>query len=455
MSLRVIMRALAAMIAVACTGAVAPVSGLSMVAAQPAVADPFYQYDGADPLSSYEPGAVLKTRTVPYNFLNVPTPLQAVQVLYRSTDALGRPSANVTSVLKPLTGKTDKVISYQSFYDSLNPDDSPSRAIAGNAPIADWTPSGRNFNIGGTFTSIEAPLFAPLFAQGYAIVIPDTEGPHANFAAGPEYGKMTLDSLRAAFNAPETGLAPEAKIGLMGYSGGAIASNWAAILAPDYAPDINKNLIGVAQGGLLVNPATNLKYASGSLGWGGVVGMAVVGIARSYEIDFGPYITERGREIMARLEDASIGNVLMQYPGLTWQELVKPEYANPNTIPEFVDVVNKINMGTAPIPTIPMFVAQATNGIIEGTQAGAPGIGAGDAIMVAGDVRSLMNRYCEAGLEIQYDQYDLLSHIPGAMLWLPGALMWLNDRFNGVATPSNCGSIALGNSLEPQYLVIE
>ncbi len=155
MSSRVLSRAVVGVLALALTGVGAPVA-----LAQPVLAkspdDGFYSYDGAAPLSSYAPGAVLETRTVPYTVLNIPTPIQAVQVLYRSTDALGQPSANVTSILRPANAQPNKVVSYQSFYDSLNPDDSPSRAIAGNTPIGDLTPSGRNFNIGGTFTSIEA-----------------------------------------------------------------------------------------------------------------------------------------------------------------------------------------------------------------------------------------------------------------------------------------------------------
>lgn len=437
--------AIALVAAAALAGAAIPEA-----AAEPRVFDTFYDYDGPTPLSSYAPGDVLKTRTAPYHVLNIATPLQAVQLLYRSTDALGRPSANVTSILRPPNAQPGKVLSYQSAYDSLNPDDSPSRAIAGNTPIGQWTPSGRNFNIGGTAASGEAAAFGPMLALGYTVVIADTQGPDADFAAGPEYGMLTLDSLRASRQAPKTGITSADQIALMGYSGGAIATNWAAILAPSYAPDVNDDLIGAAQGGLLVNPANNLRYASGSTLWGGVVAMAVVGIARSYDIDFDRYLSDVGRELLPRIEDASIVNVLAQYPGMTWQQLVKPEYADPNSVPEYVDAVNKINMGTAPTPTIAIFIAQAANGILEGTQPGGPGIGAGDGVMITGDVAALAGRYCDAGLPIQYDQYDTLSHFPGAALWLPGALQWLTDRFNGTPAPTNCGKIAPGNSLAPQ-----
>ena len=59
-------------------------------------------------------------------------PISAVQLTYRTVDAQNRPVVNVTSVLKPPGGvDPSRAIAYQSFYDSLNPEDSPSRAIAG------------------------------------------------------------------------------------------------------------------------------------------------------------------------------------------------------------------------------------------------------------------------------------------------------------------------------------
>src|SRR5262245_51164280 len=91
--------------------------------------DAFYQYTGSTPLSSYAPGTVLKTRKISYHIVGLATPLKATQLLYRSTDAQQRPAANVTTVVQPtcfLCLNRDKVISYQSFYDSLNPNDEPS-----------------------------------------------------------------------------------------------------------------------------------------------------------------------------------------------------------------------------------------------------------------------------------------------------------------------------------------
>ena len=86
------------------------------------------------------------------------------------------------------------------------------------------------------------------------------------------YGYNTLDSLRAALKSPATGLTSTTKIGLAGYSGGAIATEWAAQLAPTYAPEINSDIVGAAMGGVLVDPAHNLKYIEGSSTWASVIG---------------------------------------------------------------------------------------------------------------------------------------------------------------------------------------
>lgn len=410
-----------------------------------AESDDFYTDTAGVQLDSVPPGTVLKTRTVDYHVAGIPLPLTAVQLTYRSTDALGAPTVNVTSVIRPPGASGSKVVSFQSMYDSLNPADNPSRAIAADVRLGSLTPSGRNVEAGSLIASGETIEFAPLLAQGYTVVIPDTEGQDAHFGAGPENGLHTLYSLRAARSAPQTGIAPDAKIGLMGYSGGAIATNWAAILAPEYAPDINADLVGTAEGGILAAPANSLKYANGSLGWAGVVGMAVVGIARSYHIDFTPYLSDFGKRVVAQLQDASILNVLFQYPGLTWQQMMKPEFADPNSVPEYVDIVNKLNMNTAALPTTPLFVAQGANGILEATLPGGPGIGPGDAIMVTGDVRAMVNRYCDAGVPVEYDQHDLLDHGLALTAWLAHSPQWLADRFAGLPAPTNCGHIAPGN----------
>ena len=180
------------------------------------------------------------------------------------------------------------MISYQSAYDSLNQNDEPSYAISGG------------LTLGGVVSSVEVAVFGPFIADGYTVIVPDTEGQRADFAAGPEYGMNTLDSIRAAFNSSTVGLPSDAKVAMLGYSGGAIATEWAAELAPTYAPDVNARMIGAAMGGVLVDPAHNLQYVEGSWIWAGVMPMAMVGIARAFEVDFTPYLSDLRREGLQR-----------------------------------------------------------------------------------------------------------------------------------------------------------
>lgn len=428
--------ATAVVVGTASTATAAPTAGARVATT---TSDPFYRYDGGKPLSSYRPGDVLKKRTLNYHVFGIPTPLKAIQLLYRTTDAQGRPSANVTTVVRSPHGDGSKAVSYQSFYDSLSPEDGPSRAIAGDV------------SLGGVIANAESVILAPLLLKGYDLVIPDTEGQNADFAAGPEYGTNTLDSIRAGIRAEETGLHAGTRFGLFGYSGGAIATNWTSALAPAYAPEVNKQLVGFAEGGLLVAPAHNLKYVDGALAWNGVIPMALIGVSRSYGIDLTPYLSAKGLAVVKDLERGSIVDALGRHPGMAWKDMAKPEYKDPNSVPTFVAAVNKINLGQAATPTVPGFIGQGNAGWLEGTFNNPPGIGTGDGVMVAGDVRALARQYCATGNNaIKYEQYGLLSHVGAMPYWAPRAMAWLDDRFEGKAAPTSCGRIPAGNSLEPE-----
>ena len=88
---------------------------------------------------------MLKTRTLSYHVAGVPLPIKAVQLLYRSTSETGQPTVNVTSVLEPpLRLGAPTIVSYQSFYDSLNPEDEPSYAISGGVTLGGLIPTAES-----------------------------------------------------------------------------------------------------------------------------------------------------------------------------------------------------------------------------------------------------------------------------------------------------------------------
>jgi len=423
--------------------AVLAVTTSSVHAGAATVTDPFYTYTGATPLKSIAPGTVVNTRTVTYHVAGMPTALIAQQLLYRTNDAQNRPVVNVTSVIRSPVSN-GRAISYQSAYDSLNPYDEPSQVIAGDRDVT------KIINVGTLLYSAESIPLSTLLLLGYNVIVPDTEGQTADFAAGPEYGMTTLDSIRAALNTPSTGLAPTSKVAMIGYSGGAIATNWAAQLAPSYAPDINKQLVGAAEGGVLVDPAHNLRYVDGSIVWGGVAAAALAGLSRGFGFDLTPYLSDSGVAVFNDIQNQSLAYILPKYTGLHWATLFKPRYANDiNSIPAYVTYANKVNAGLAASPTIPMYIGQGTAGVLDGTF----GSQVGDGVMLAYDVRALAQKFCASGVPVVYTEYPL-EHAGAIAPWVAGMLPWLYDRFGGKAAPSNCALTALlpSNSLAPETL---
>ena len=407
-------------------------------AATPPSQDPFYRYGGSQSLGLMAPGTVLKTRTLSAHVAGVPVPVTAVQLLYRTTTATGRATVNVTSVLLPPVAPGEpSVVSYQSFYDSLNNEDEPSYAISGGLAL------------GGLIPDAESGLIAPALLAGNTVVISDTEGENADFAAGPEYGFNTLDSLRAALNSPATRLAGARRIGLMGYSGGAIATGWAMQLAPSYAPELDSKLVGAAFGGVPVDIDHNLHYIDGTLLWSGGMPLVLIGIARAYHLDLARYMSAYGRELDEKLQHASITEAFGQYRDVTWTSLFTARYPTPESIPAFAKILNKLMMGDPGVATAPLFIVQGAGGELEGTPGNKPGIGPGDGATIAGDVRTLAREYCSGGTKVEYKEAPLLSHFGAGSQWIPEAYVWMTERLSGMPANQDCAEIAPGNSLQP------
>ncbi|WP_295646698.1 hypothetical protein [uncultured Corynebacterium sp.] len=86
-------------------------------------------YHESRDLNAFKPGDILGQRQISYHALGLKIPVNVIQIRYRTTDAQGRPSVGVTSVVQPTAKPNVKLVSYHSVYDSLNPEHSPSRAI--------------------------------------------------------------------------------------------------------------------------------------------------------------------------------------------------------------------------------------------------------------------------------------------------------------------------------------
>ncbi len=381
--------------------------------------DPFYTYSGS--LAGVAPGAVLKTRPITLQGATLGGAFSASQVLYRTTGELGQPTVTVATIIKPLLPLPTKIVSYQTAYDALGAQCDPSYTLQGG--------SG-----GDSTSSAEAQVISAYVATGDTVVVPDYEGTNLDWGAGQESGYGTLDGIRAAEQVlgVSQGSTP---VAMVGYSGGSIATEFASELQPTYAPSLD--LVGVAEGGVPVDFAHNLNYINGSQSWSGVIPAVLVGIGRAFNIDMSKYASPYGMQVVNEVQHQCINSFYGNYPGLTVQKLLKPQYQNFLGIPLIARITNELTMSDTGTPHGPLFIGV---GNADGT---------GDGVMVAADVRELAYTYCQRGVSVQFNEYNGDDHTAAAVPFEIAAFSFVNQRLSGLAASNGCSSITPGNSLAP------
>jgi hypothetical protein len=366
---------------------------------------------------------VLKERPVTIVISGSQRPFSAFQVLYRTSGELGQPTVTVATVIRPTkVSPTLRLVSYQTFYDALGAQCDPSYTLRGGNPSY-------------SDAQDDALLMENYLAAGDTVVTADYEGEGLDWTAGQESGYDTLDGIRAAEHA--LGAPASTPVGLVGYSGGSIATEWATELAPNYAPELH--LVGAAEGGIPVDYAHNLNYINGSPGWSGIIPGTLVALTRAFHARLTPYLSAYGRKLAAQAAHACINTLYGAHPGLKVSQLFAPRYQSPLRIPQFVSIVDHLIMGSAPgHPQEPLFMGV---GNADGT---------GDGVMVAADVEALAHEYCSQGVPVQFDEYKGDSHTQAAIPFEAAALPYLAARFEGAAPQSNCSSVGTGDSIAPQ-----
>jgi hypothetical protein len=384
--------------------------------------DPFYRYTGSTPLKKIAPGTVLRHRTVPLSpGPGMATPVDAEQLLYRTTGQRGEPTVTVTTVLVPAptpapsTPATTNIVEYLSFYDGLGSQCDPSYTLAGG-DTGDATSQQQ--------AQEEALLVSWYLSQGDIVTVPDFEGTGLHWMAGRESGYAALDAIKATQS--YLGVAPRTtKVGLSGYSGGSVAANWASELAPAYAPTVN--IVGVAEGGIPANYVNHLAYIDGTDEYSAAIPGELLGLSRAYGVDLTKYLSSYGRKVVAEISNVCIASAFGKYPGLTVRSIMRPEYADLGRVEPFASMLRAQTMGTATThPRAPLFMAV---GNVDGT---------GDGAMVAADVKALARRYCAEGVPVVYQEYPGASHIQAAAYFEPQTGPFLQARFAGVPFVSDC-----------------
>jgi triacylglycerol lipase len=366
--------------------------------------DPFYDPPAGFPHST--PGTVLRSRDVELAFLGViPQRVTATQLLYRTTDMHGRAEAAATTVIVPAERDEQAVtpvVSYQCAIDAVTSRCFPSYALRRRAMAP------------GALAQFEFLLIAAALAEGWAVSVPDHEGRNGMWGAPYEPGYHVLDGLRAALNTERFGLSPSAPIGLWGYSGGGLASAWAAEMSGSYAPELN--IVGAVLGSPVGDLGHTFRRLNGTY-MSGLPALVVAALADIYpELNrvIQAHTTEEGKALLQRLHKWTTAEAIIRMAKKDMGDMLDRPLEQILDTPEVKHVFDDIKLGAA-VPTPPVLIIQAVH----------------DQLISVEDIDELADTYESGGASVTYHRDVFSEHILLHPMSAPMTLRWLTDRFNG------------------------
>ena len=364
--------------------------------------DPFYQ-----PPRGYqhaEPGTVLRSRDVELAFLGlIPQPVTATQLLYRTMDMNGEPEATVTTVIVPAELDPEQacpLLSYQCAIDAVSSRCFPSYALRRRAKAL------------GSVSQFELLLVAAALAEGWAVSVPDHEGVQGMWGAPYEPGYRVLDGIRATLSSERVGLSPSAPIGLWGYSGGGLASAWAAEMCGGYAPELD--IVGAVLGSPVGDLGNTFRRLNGGF-LAGLPAMVVAALAHAYpDLDrvIKEHTNDEGRALLDQLETMTTAGAVIRLAGRDMGDFLDEPLEDILSTPEVRYVFDSIKLGAA-VPTPPVLIVQAVH----------------DYLIDVNDIDALADAYSAGGARVTYHRDAFNEHMCLHPLSAPMTLRWLTDRF--------------------------
>jgi len=363
-------------------------------------------YAAPSNLSGMANGTVIRSRGTYLSFLGLPLPIQSWQLLYKSTDAKGQPVADSTSLIIPLGSfggpGPRPLVSYQAAEDSVG---------AQCAPGFSLTSFSNPAVIGDVLQASQALL------HGWALAIPDYEGPESQFIAGAQAGHAVLDGVRAVQHFSPSGLNPQTPTALWGYSGGGAATGWASELQSSYAPELK--VVGTAEGGVPADLGMLVNQINGGV-FAGFEFIGVLGLWRAYpEMALDPVLNQAGRDLLNANQNSCLGSVLLQGAFKKLDDYT----VRPNVIAEplYQSIMAQNKLGQR-MPAAPVFNYGAMF----------------DQIVPSQGNDNLVAAYCAGGVKVVKERYLLAEHVTAAAEGLFSALNFLGDRFAGKPVQSTC-----------------
>ncbi|GAA2059472.1 lipase family protein [Williamsia deligens] len=341
----------------------------------------------------------------------VPQRVRAAQLNYRTVDLHGEPMVAVTTVLVPERGIADRptpVVSYQCAIDAITGRCFPSYALRRRAHAV------------GALPQFEFLLISALLAEGWVVSIPDHEGPQGLWGIPREPGYVTLDGLRAVLAYEPAHVHPRSPAALWGYSGGGLASAWAAEMYARHAPELN--LVGAVLGSPVGDLGHTYERLNGAL-FSGLPALVVSALRHVYpELDriIDEHATPSGRAKLAALQSMTTTEAVVRFMFTDMGAFLDRPLDEILALPQVREVFDSIRLGQSP-PTIPVLIVQACN----------------DTIVAVDDIDELVRTYVAAGTDVTYHRDRFSEHMLLHPLSAPTALRWLRERMEGRPVDEN------------------
>lgn len=359
-------------------------------------------------------GDLLRYRPAVVNLGAGAPAVQAWNVLYRSTDALGQPNVVSGTVLVPAATWTGSglrpVLGYAVGTHGLAQGCAPSIQMA----------QGSDY---------EAANIAAALSKGYAVLVSDnpgyTTGATPSYLAGKAQGQAVLDLFRAATLVPGAGISSSAKVGIWGYSQGGQSAAWAGELKGSYAP--NLPLAGIAAGGTPADFLTTANTLDGSAGEAFLL-MGVIGLATQYptQIPVDTLTNANGQAAIAQGKSECVFEALFDFMNHRISEytLNNQTLAQLTAIPSVNQTLVAQNLGNTRIP-VPVYQYH----------------GKADEFIPIAQHTALKRKYCGKFTNTTFAAYPS-EHIATQFQAAPYVLGWMGDRFAGKYTAGTCLTFA-------------
>jgi triacylglycerol lipase len=399
----------------------------------PPPGDPFYR--PPSPIPAGKPGKVIRLRQICLGNANVSFPYRAWEVMYLTTGALGangqpssfhaKPAVATGLLIEPINRGTAVKRPLLAWAPA---EDSNSTLIAPSYQIAQWLPGP------------DASLMQWAMGHGWAVMLPDYEGPDSAFAAGPLEGHAFLDGIRAAEQLSSlAGLdGTDTQVGMWGGSGGAIAVGWAAELQPRYARELK--VAAVTMSDVPGDMRSTFDTINDGYVGPGVAFAAALGVATAYP-DLVPesLFNDAGTALAAQFRATGTN----QYPSA-----IPPQHIDmytkcgcnpiddPKRFPNVAKAIRTVNLGQH-VPTAPLFISQSWN----------------DELMPFADTARLVKSYCDRGATLDFRVTMGDEHISEGFRSSVESMAYLAARFSGVAPVDTCSLPDNGGVAPPVHAV--